>query len=303
MTLVPEPSAALIDWIAELTGARPTFGEPFDGASTATVWPVRAGDRELVVKFYDAGLDGVGAADVARDAAGLRAAEEVGIVAPRFVSADPGGERVGHPAIVMTRLTGAPRAHGRPDPPAWADGLADVLIAVARAPLPNEPLSERSAWYDLPVDAPTWARDPGPWQAMTDVLRSPRPPTAKRFIHRDLHKLNTLWDGDRAVGLVDWVNGCLGPIESDIACSRMNIVLAEDDHDGFALADRFLRRCLDAGLPWHPSWDVEWLASIGTVETLAAGAAYGARVTVGGLQRRVTEAIPRALAAVERWNG
>ena len=299
-----EPSATLVDWTRSLLGGAVTIGDPLHGASTATVWPVAGPTGEVVVKVYDRGIDGVGADDVARDAQAMRAAEEVGIVAPRLVADDPDGAHLGYPAIVMTRLAGDPRAHGRPDREAWVDGLADVLIAVAHAPMPTEPLHERRPWHRLPIEAPDWAVDQGPWLALNDVLAEPLPAGPSRFIHRDVHQLNVLWEGDAPVGLVDWVNGCIGPIESDIACCRLNIALAEDDQPGFELADRFLQRCLDAGLSWHPGWDLEWIASSSRVtDGFLNGIPLGAQMSLVGVRAVFDEAVPRALAAIETWNG
>lgn len=299
-----EPSAAVIEWTRSSLGADVGFGTPLEGASTATVWPASAASGEFIVKVYDRGIDGVGADDVVRDARAMRAAEEVGIVAPRLVSADADGERTEVPAILMTRLPGEPRAHGRPDREAWVDGLAEVLIAAANAPIPTEPLHERRPWHRLPIAAPAWAADPGPWLAMNDVLAEPLPAGPSRFIHRDVHQLNVLWDGDRPVGLVDWVNGCLGPVESDIACCRLNIALAEDDQPGFALADRFLQRCLEAGLPWHPAWDLEWIAgSADSTGVFLTGVPLGAQMSLEGVRAVFDHAVPRALAAIERWTG
>ncbi len=299
------PPASLDDWIVDITGVPiGHLGAPMLGASTATIWPVTAGDRSLIVKVYDLEIDGVGADDVRRDAAAMRAAAEIGLVAPRLVAADEGGERLGWPAVVMTRLPGEPRVDGGSDPEAWVDGLADVLIAVGQAPLPAEPLHERRPWWDAPIEPPTWTSDPGVWRAVGDALEAPLPAGPSGFIHRDFHQLNVLWDGPEPIGLVDWVNGCLGPIESDIACCRLNIVCAEDVGDGLGLADRFVERCRDAGLAWHPLWDLEWLAGGGDIARMVeANRSLGARSTVEATGARFDEVIRRALDAAERWNG
>ena len=299
------PPPLLPDWVSAVVGSRvEAVGRPLVGASTATIWPVTAGGRDLIVKVYDLGIDGVGPDDVRRDAAAMRAAAEVDLVAPRLVAADEAGERLGHPAIVMTRLRGEPRAHGHPDPEAWVDGLADVLITVAAAPLPREPLHERRRWYSLPVDAPAWSSDPALWSSLSEALVDPLPTGRIGFIHRDFHNLNVLWDGEESVGLVDWVNGCLGPIESDIACCRFNIVCAEDGGDGLELADRFLARCRRAGLAWHPLWDLEWLAGAADISRMVeANVSLGAQSTVDRTAAAFDEMARRALAAADAWTG
>lgn len=298
------PPAALSDWIRELLGADvDEIGVPIAGASTATIWPVVAGGRSLIAKVYDLGLDGVGEHDVRRDAAAMRAASEVGLVAPQLIAADEVGERLGVPAIVMTRLDGAPRPDGGADPKRWVDGLADVLIAVACAPQPTEPLPKRTPWFALPLEAPWWTTDATLWPAMSDALAEPVPAGPSGFIHRDFHQLNVVWNGDEPVGLVDWVNGCLGPIESDIACCRFNIACAEDARDGIALADRFLRRCRDAGLAWHPLWDLEWLAGASDIERMVeANVSLGTTSTVRQTATVFDELAQRALVAAADWS-
>ena len=299
------PPSAILDWVSALTGSTAVpAGEPLAGASTATIWPVRADAEQVIVKVYDLGIEEIGADDVERDARAMRAAAELGLTAPRLLAEDPLGERLGDPAIVMTRLAGEPRAHGRDDPDGWVDGLADVLIAVAQAGRPAQWLHDRRPWFHLPVEPPSWAGDPGPWRSMNDMLAAPLPSGPIGFIHRDFHPLNVVWDGGSPVGLVDWVNGCLGPIESDIACCRFNIASADDGLDGLALADRFLQRCLDAGLTWHPLWDLEWLASAGDIHRMvAANVSLGADSTVPCAADRFDEMARRAVAASEAWNG
>ncbi|MEO0493267.1 MAG: aminoglycoside phosphotransferase family protein [Actinomycetota bacterium] len=296
-----QPSPELASWIADVTAtSAPSFGSPLPGASTATVWPVEADGRALVAKVFDRGVEFAGEDHVRQDVAAMNAAAEVGLDAPRVVASDPDGERLGVPALVMTRLPGEPRPHGRPDGETWVDGLAETLIAIGEAGRPTAALPLYRSWYRAPIDVPPWTSDPGPWRAVNEVLVVRPPNGAPRFIHRDFHPFNVLWDGGRPTGTVDWVNGCLGPIESDVGTCRMNIVFSEDDHDGHALADRFLRRCLDGGLPWDPVWDLSFLAGAAhSTEVLVVGATVGARVTLDGVHRAFDRCVVAALAALE----
>lgn len=298
-------SEAVGSWLADELAAGPvTVGRPLSGATTATVWPLEVSGRSFVAKVYDLDIEFVGADNVRDDAAAMAAAEEVGVAAPRLVAADPDGDRLGVPALLMTRLAGAPRAHGRPDRDAWVDGLADALIAIASAPAPTVPLRQRRRWYARPIEPPTWATDPGPWRELDAALGKPPTVGPDRFIHRDFHQLNVLWDGEQPTGCVDWANGCVGPVESDLACGRLNIALAEDDQDGFALADRFLDRCRDAGLPWHPFWDLEWIASaFYAEEAFLAGTDLGAVMSIDGVRRVFESGLVRGLTALEGWSG
>jgi len=44
-----------------------------------------------------------------------------------------------------------------------------------------------------------------------------------RLIHRDPHPGNTLWEGRRLTGIVDWTTGSAGPPAVDLAHLRVNL--------------------------------------------------------------------------------
>lgn len=292
------------NWLRAVMGCQAVhLGERLSGATTATIQTALAlfadGHVEpVVVKIYDRQIDGVGGRDVERDAAAMVACAEVGVAAPLLIDADPDGRRLGWPALVMTRLDGETRATGDADPHGWVDGLADELIAIASAPLPTNPLGGFHHWFERPIVAPAWADDAAAWASIDELLSRPLPSGPVRLIHRDFHPLNVLWHDGRVTGTVDWVNGCLGPIESDIASCRINIALADDTADGFALADRFLERCLTAGLPWDPVWDLDFVAGVAdSTSAFLVGADLGATITLDGIQRTLNETVRRAFAA------
>ncbi len=296
--------STITDWLRDVTRCQSVHvGARLTGATTATVQAclaIRAdGSADpVVVKIYDLGIAGVGPDDVRRDAAAMLAAAEVGVRAPLLIDADPDGHRLGWPAIVMSRLRGAPRGAGGSDPTAWIDGLARELASISAAPLPRHPLPGWEAWFGLPLEAPRWATDPGLWRDMEAVLAHPLPHDRPRFIHRDYHPLNVLWDGEEVSGTVDWVNGCVGPIESDVASCRINIAVSDRAIDGWALADEFLARCLDQGVPWHPAWDLDVIAGMTRPESLMANAEAGANLTVESIRAVCEAGIRRALDAL-----
>ena len=228
----------------------------------------------------------------------MTAAAEVGIRAPRLIDADAAGRRLGWPAIVMTRLAGAPRGAGGDDPAAWVDGLATELARISAAPAPGHPLPSWEPWFSLPLEAPAWATDPGLWRDMAAALASPLPQGSPRFIHRDYHPLNVLWDGPHVTGTVDWVNGCIGPVESDVAGCRVNIAVSDRTTDGWALADHFLRRCTDLGVPWHPAWDLDMIAGLDRPDVLLANARFGADLTTASIRATLETGVRRALDAI-----
>lgn len=296
--------SGVTDWLREVTGCQSVHvGARLPGATTATVQAclaIRAdGSADpVVVKIYDREIEGVGPADVRRDAAAMLAAAEVGVRAPRLIGADDSGARLGAPAIVMTRLHGSPRGAGGADPVAWVDGLAAELARISAAPMPRQPLAGWEPWFSLPLSTPPWVSDAGLWRDMEAVVGDPLPHAPQRFIHRDYHPLNVLWDGDEVTGTVDWVNGCIGPIESDVASCRINIAVSDRTIDGWALADDFLHRCIDRGVPWHPAWDLDVIAGAARPESMMANAEAGANLTVESIREAYETGVRRALDAL-----
>ena len=134
---------------------------------------------------------------------------------------------------------------------------------------------------------------------LPDLLVEPLPAGPIGFIHRDFHPLNVVWNDASPVGLVDWVNGCIGPIESDVASCRINIAVSDRSLDGWALADEFLARCADQGVPWHPSWDLDMIAGLSRPESLMANADAGADLTVESIRSTYEAGIRRALDALD----
>ncbi|WP_353049725.1 phosphotransferase [Exiguobacterium sp. s193] len=48
-----------------------------------------------------------------------------------------------------------------------------------------------------------------------------------RFIHRDFHSVNVLYDSFEQYNVIDWIHEYVGLIESDVAHCRLNLVLPE----------------------------------------------------------------------------
>jgi hypothetical protein len=56
----------------------------------------------------------------------------------------------------------------------------------------------------------------------------------------------------RPTGLVDWLNGCAGPLESDVARCRVNLAATM----GLDTADAFLAEVADLVPAYDPRWDL-----------------------------------------------
>jgi aminoglycoside phosphotransferase (APT) family kinase protein len=104
----------------------------------------------------------------------------------------------------------------------------------------------------------------------------PRSAAPTQAIHRDLNPGNILWHRGRAVGIVDWVNLCVGPIEEDIGRCRVNIALLA----GLGPADAYLAEIRAAGVDYDTTWDLAVLADmVSTLDGMLAANELGAQLT------------------------
>src|SRR5207248_6720755 len=140
-----------------------------------------------------------------REANLLNLLAPTGVPAPRLVAVDSEGTACAVPALLMTRLRGAPpnRVH---DLPSFVSGLAGALTvihAVTDGATAAVPPYRR---YRLP-DAlvfPEWLPPSLVWRRAFEAVAEPPPATRECFIHRDYHPRNTLWSRGRLTGVVDW---------------------------------------------------------------------------------------------------
>jgi aminoglycoside phosphotransferase (APT) family kinase protein len=85
------------------------------------------------------------------------------------------------------------------------------------------------------------------WERAIALAHAPPPELPERFIHRDFHPGNTLWEGAGLTGVVDWTTGSRGPAAVDLGHLRWNLALD------------YGQRVADAVLPHpehHPYYDV-----------------------------------------------
>jgi aminoglycoside phosphotransferase (APT) family kinase protein len=199
--------------------------------------------------------------DAAREAAILELLAPTPVPAPRLVAADPEAAACDVPALLLTCLPGAPPDLAG-DPAAVLEGLATALPPIHAVTVPGAgttppgrgPVPAYRRFYDpARLRPPAWSARPELWTRAYAVAAGPPPDDRTCFIHRDYHPGNTLWEGDRLVGVVDWLGGSWGPPSVDLGHMRLN--LAWDL--GIEAADRFLaaHRAL-TGFDHHPYWDV-----------------------------------------------
>jgi hypothetical protein len=217
-----------------------------------------AGHRlELVVRQYH-DLDRL-ACDPwyspANEAAALGLLASTRVPAPRLLA-----EAVvaGVPVLLITRLSGDLPGH-REDVDGFLAELARSLATLHAVPVPDEsPLIRYRPYHDNERDGrrhpPQWTERGGLWQRLLERLDAAPPDAPARFIHRDFHPGQTLWQAGRITGIVDWTTACRGPSGMDVAHIRLNLAL---DH-GAEIAERFLPeyRRHAGNDPRDPYWDL-----------------------------------------------
>ncbi len=183
---------------------------------------------------------------ITQEAAALDLLAGSGIPAPRHIASDAVAG-----LLVMTDLPGTVRVDagemGR-----GASALGEMAAAIAAVELPlDHGLNGWRSWVPADLHAPEWGERALWDEAIGAFLAHPQPLVdAPVLVHRDLHPLNILWDGNQIVGVVDWVNACVGHPHADLGHCRWNLTLL----DGPESADVFLRsRGVENYDPW---WDV-----------------------------------------------
>jgi len=243
---------------ATAVSARPLVG----GVDTAT-YAVRLARgrkvREVVVRVYR-DWEGDAAAAAQREFAVLSAVAALSALAPRPILADPAGDLIGEPLIVVSFLPGAPRAPTGQDD-AWVEQLAGAMADVHATPLEGLPddfprHGTAEARLNRFLERGADVRDPL-WDKIASTLVPiaaqvrPNPPT---LIHSDFWFGNTIWQDGRLTGIIDWDGAAVGDPARDIAGARNDLALLS----GARAADVFLARYEAARGPLHDLafWDL-----------------------------------------------
>lgn len=226
----------LSTWVARATGG--SVGSRLEGATSSTLHDVIIdGTPAMIVRVFTNTEWLASEPDLAsHEAAALRAVEGIDVPTPRLVALDATGESAGAPAIVMTRLPG--RVDLPHDPSdRWLARIAESLAVIHGTRLDGFSWNF-DPWVDeASLRPPVWTTSPKLWERVIMTYLDGMPHEPERFLHRDYHPTNVLWDGGTITGVVDWVNACMGPASSDIAHCRLNLALMY----GVDTADRFTR--------------------------------------------------------------
>ncbi|MEV7085134.1 phosphotransferase [Streptomyces sp. NPDC093085] len=229
-------------------GERVTGAETLHGGITAdmrklTIRTRDGGTRALVLRSY------VGVPDaeesLARMADALTRLAGTAVPAPGLVAADPKAAHCAYPSLLMTHLPGRTFLTDE-GLPARVPLLARQLVAI-HALRPDRRLSEYVAYTTPDTVVTPRDADPAVWGAAVDLLRrTPEPPYEGRFMHRDFHPGNVLFEeapaapeGVRITGVVDWAQCCRGPADRDVAHCSTNLALLHGRDWGLRFAEAY----------------------------------------------------------------
>ena len=258
-----------LDPQAESATADPLIG----GLDTATYrLRLRKHDasRELVVRIYRE-YEHDSAEAARREFAVLTALSPLDVLAPAPVLADPTGEILGEPLIVMTFIEGAPLPPGH-NADAWTRQMADALVAVHSTPVDRLPPGFRRGEspndrVDRIISRPPERPDPLWDEVAAAVPRAMKllTPNAPTLIHGDFWFGNTIWRDGRLAGIIDWDGARIDDPALDVSIALNDMVL----FSGTRTAETFLQRYEAARGPLNALvfWDlvaclspIKWLA-------------------------------------------
>jgi aminoglycoside phosphotransferase (APT) family kinase protein len=269
----PLPPASL-RWAEAQGGARVVAALPMESRWLANHLIVLADGRELVLRRWarPGWDDDDPDLTAAREALVLGRLAETDVPAPELVAADVDAATCDVPALLITRVAGA-AFPGRPP----LGPLADALEQIHAVDPDGIPAYQR--YYEPErLRVPSWADDRTVWEDAIALAHEPAPTLPERFIHRDFHPGNTLWEGAELTGVVDWTTGSSGPAAVDLGHLRWNLVVD------------YGQRVADALLPHeehHPFYDV--VTALDVLDDLPADAPHAELL-------RLEEHVARALA-------
>ena len=221
------PSSTAVGRAARLAGAAVQEIRELAGGTHAYTYLIRTAgpEQEFILREFPPGDD------AARDEVRvLTALDGFDGLAPRLLAKGGGGNPSEGSWLLISRLPGA--ADIIPGQPAtWAAQLGEALARVHATPMHrltgfvsvfhrSRALLRRSA-----DRRQAWSRLIGASYQRPAVLT-----------HFDYWSGNTVWDGGRITGVVDWSGGCLGPRGFDVGWCRWDLCLLY----GEDIADKFL---------------------------------------------------------------
>jgi aminoglycoside phosphotransferase (APT) family kinase protein len=240
--------------------------EPLLGGSVSAIYAVdiigrNGAPMQFVLRQYTDQVRLANEPDVVEhEAAALVTAFNAGLPCPRLVAFDSEASRCDVPSLLMTRMPGSPNLLPV-DLSEWLNELAGMLASIHR--VHHVDLRRRyRLWIDVDhLEIPSWADNRSTWKALHDRVVAGPPPATTGFLHRDYHPGNILWHNGRISGIVDWVNGCIGPWEVDVSHCRKNLAILHGIESAETFDTRY-RNLTGAPIP-DPYWDACAIADSG----------------------------------------
>jgi aminoglycoside phosphotransferase (APT) family kinase protein len=217
----------VLRWAAQVVGVGASVVEVKRLQAGAGPWRLRIDQGGKAIEAVLRVGDTSSRQQLATEAAALAFAEDHQLAAPRLLAVDLDGAS-GVPVLLMTVLAGSSTI------PAIAStarlrGLgaaAATLHAVATAPRPGLPLRVRPL---ADVDFAAKRRATGSSAlleaAAERVNQVPVPQGGTGLVHGDLWQGNTLWTGERCVGMVDWDAAGVGHPGIDLGTLRLDAAI------------------------------------------------------------------------------
>ncbi|MFG2531523.1 phosphotransferase family protein [Streptomyces sp. NPDC048516] len=228
-------------------GERIVRTEAMHGGITAemrrlTIGTREGGTRDLVLRTF---VNVEHAEDwLHREAGALTLLTGTGVPAPGLVAVDPTAAHCEYPSLLMTHLAGR-TVLGDEGCATRVPVLARQLVAI-HAVRPAVRPREYVAWTTADTVVVPQGADAVAWAAAIDVIRKPAPPYEGRFLHRDFHPGNVLFDapparpeGARITGVVDWAGASWGPADLDVAHCSTNLALLHGPAWGLRFAEAY----------------------------------------------------------------
>ncbi|GGV89435.1 hypothetical protein GCM10015535_43140 [Streptomyces gelaticus] len=196
--------------------------------------------RSFVKPFFVRHAPGL----LTREADVLRLLAGTDVPAARCVAVDARGEHCDHPSLLMTLLPGEVRVDD-----AGAErrigllagqlaGIHRVEVAAPARPRDYEPWTAPDR-----VRVPDATGRPLLWRRAVELIRREPPAYVPKFLHRDFHPGNVLFDGaaaePRVSGVVDWVETSWGPADLDVAHCSTALALLHGVPAGMSFAGRY----------------------------------------------------------------
>lgn len=291
----------IIQWVKENIGSNDIITNTYKlkGSTSSTLHRMKMGQMcDLVIRQFDNKEWNDEEPDLAKhEAASLAKATGAKVPTPKLIAFDETGKECGVPAVLMSFLEGDVELLPN-NKSTWLHSLAEALIQVHQVNAADFPYIYCHYQKKALLKEPDWSSVPEKWKKAITYIQTPAPAYTPHFIHRDYHPANVLWKEEKVVGVVDWVNACVGPAGIDIGHCRVNLAMLHD----VRTADAFLEgyRTLNNHFTYDPYWDIVSLLdmSVGEPEVYPGWRAFG---VTGLTNRMMAERLDKYVASlVER---